>query len=172
MKKKKSKTLLLGVLKLLKKVFLYIYFFIFNKPRYGLKIIGPPHFKERVNNALKLLKEKAPHDYECVMYFIDRIECGKSLRSFIKVKTRTLILSESPKKSKFDPALTAGTLVHEACHSELYHKGLPYGDRLGEAICLKHELVTLFTLGAPLFLIKGKAKAMELEWWKKFPEGF
>ncbi len=170
--KKKSKTFFLRVLRVFKRAFQYLYFFIFNKPRYGLKIIGPPHFKERINNALRLLKEKAPHDYECVMYFIDKIECEKSLSSFIKVETRTLILSERPKKSKFDPALTAGILVHEACHSELYYKGLPYRDRLGEAICLKHEVVTLFTLGAPPFLVKGYAKAMKLEWWKKFPEGF
>lgn len=172
--KKKSKTLFLRVLRLLKRAFLYLYFFIFNKPRYGLKIIGPPHFKERINNALRLLKEKAPHDYECVMYFIDRIRCENrgGLSAHIDVETRTVAVNERPKKSKFDPALTAGILVHEACHSELYYRGLPYKDRLGEAICLKHGLVTLFTLGASPLLVKGYAKAMKTEWWKKSPKGF
>lgn len=98
-----------------------------------IQITGPSDFKESVEQALALLKEKSPEDYKLVTNFATEIQ-DKDLPANSMAKTLIYsIVIDWDKHQTYTSRVTqkdkitilAGTIVHESYHIYLSQKGLP-----------------------------------------------
>lgn len=116
----------------------------------GIEIAGSLSFVDQIRDALNLLSEALPN----IQQYIDRIEQGNRTGM---TAYKTLVLTR--KTAMYSLTWCAGTLVHEAYHSQLYHEyrdahGLPVPDdawtgQQREMECIAHQLSIMRQLGAP-----------------------
>lgn len=100
-----------------------------------IEIIGPQDFKDNVEQALALLKEKSPQDYKLVLDYVKEIQdkdlpvnsmakmtstVGIMYIDWDKHKTYTQKVTQKDKIT-----ILCGIIVHESYHIYLGQKGLP-----------------------------------------------
>lgn len=90
------------------------------------KIIGDPEYVAKITEALNILKNEAPSQYEMVVKYIRVIEVNESGSGMCawEEPPRFIIGKKSVEQfgpgSPMSPVLLAGVLVHDAAHSKLY----------------------------------------------------
>ena len=114
----------------------------------GIALEGSPGFVLQMEQALDMLKNRAPHWYNYTIRGLDKIKqvlpptpccVGVSLEG----RTFSIDYSDDPPAGySFDSHTThnAGMLVHEACHVHRYEAGLEAGGYPGEKDCLEKQL--------------------------------
>ena len=81
---------------------------------YEIDIVGSPEFKRQVAQALTLLSEKAPKEYQVVKNYIGRIEENK--RSGMLAYNKPPTYQLSLKTAQDSITWCAGTIAHDAYH--------------------------------------------------------
>ena len=109
----------------------------------GVATTGPAAFIAHTAGALALIEERAPQSYVLVLAGIETITLVEQ-GSGMDVFTRTYLVGEVTAYAPgFIEAVQrlwyAGTIVHDACHSERYTDGLPYTGREAELACLAQQ---------------------------------
>ncbi|MFW5440521.1 MAG: hypothetical protein ACKE5M_07525 [Methylophilaceae bacterium] len=97
-------------------------------PRNKIKIVGSDKFTTQTESALALLKDLAPTAFDKVQKYIGIIEQGEHSGMWAKEKPPRYEVNDTT--SFFSVTWYAGTIAHDAVHSELYHEykakhGLP-----------------------------------------------
>lgn len=121
------------------------------------RIEGDEHFVAQVTSALDLLAERAPDALGVVEGYIGRIRQGlhSGMRAFEDPPTLEL----ADPSTFYSITWCAGSIVHDALHSRLYHEWLaahgapvPAAEWTGTAIelaCNRVQLAALECIGAP-----------------------
>ena len=154
----------------------------YNPPKLGpfkIEIKGDQYCKDKVNEALDFMKDNSPKFYTKVITYIGVIECtDKNKSSYISIDTPTVTLADM----KFFVTVTqlAGTLVHEAHHSELYNQykiknkvnEVPteiHSGRKAEEQCVNETIKFLKEVNAPTNEIYYEENIFEIEgeWWNR-----
>ena len=103
----------------------FIHYFIKStlpKPAPGIKITGPEWFQNRINMALKILKEKDTESFEMVNLYLDKVTYDEYMNSKIFAEVSSIGARESffGKSSKnCDIYRLISSLYHEAYHCKL-----------------------------------------------------
>lgn len=113
----------------------------------GIRIEGSNEFVERVEAALQLLSERAPEALVRVEQGIATIRLVSSGPG-INVYSKTYLVREetafAPGYSRRDQVIwLAGSIVHDACHSNLYIQGEDHYGTAAEVTCLERQLEAL-----------------------------
>lgn len=138
-----------------------------------IQVIGDKEFVARTNEALALLKTKAPADYALVSASIGKIQqhTFSGMAAFETPPTYKVGAATS------SASLTwyASTIVHDACHAKLYHdyittykKAVPddaWTGMAAEMTCLERQIKTLKQIGAPDSEITYAQSLRGTNWW-------
>ncbi|MXY35744.1 MAG: hypothetical protein F4052_00645 [Dehalococcoidia bacterium] len=113
----------------------------------GIRVEGSNEFVEQVEAALQLLSERAPEALVRVEQGIAAIRLVSS-GSGINVYSKTYLVEEemafAPGYSRRDQVIwLAGSIVHDACHSNLYIQGEDHHGTAAEVTCLERQLEAL-----------------------------
>jgi len=154
----------------------------YNPPKLGpfeIEIIGDQYCKDKVNEALAFMKDNSPKFYTKVITYIGVIECtDKKKSSQLSEEIPRTLLADM----KFFRTVTqlAGTLIHEAHHSELYTQyrvtnkvnEVPfeiYSGRKAEEECVDETIKFLKEVNAPADEIYYEENKFEIEgeWWNR-----
>ena len=118
-------------------------------------ITGDDKFKGMVTQALDLLQEKSPPDYEMVCKQIEEISLIESFPTKYGVNAyagnngnRIFITNYLTKSDKYNSIYVAGALAHEATHSCNAKSGIVIGSSQDENIAYLREISTLRIIGA------------------------
>lgn len=124
---------------------------------FKIEIVGSSEFKQQVENALTLLRQNAPEEYEIVQRYVGKIE--ENERSGMFVDKDPPVYQMSLKTALHSITWCAGTIAHDAYHSKLYHdykekhgNPVPYDEWAGfdaEKKCIEFQLTTLRKIKAP-----------------------
>ena len=113
----------------------------------GIRIFGADEFVTQVESALQLLEERAPDALERVRQGIARIvsvPAGSGMDVFTKTFQVGWVTAFAPGFDAPQQVIwLAGTIVHDACHSNLYAEGRVYYGKEGELTCLREQLEVL-----------------------------
>ena len=116
----------------------------------GIALEGSPGFILQMENALDMLRNRAPHWYDYVIRGLDRIRQAPPEVIGVHVGGRLFDLDYSddpPPGVSYDSHTThdAAMLVHEACHVHRYEAGLEPGGLAGESagLCVETEIQAL-----------------------------
>ena len=126
--------------------------------------------------ALNLLKREVPNHYGIANQYIGEIRCVES-------GSGMAAWEEPPVFLVGEVTLTAGTIwyagtiIHDACHSKLYHDylamnsvsstpGEVYSGREAEAQCLAAQLDALRGIGAPSYMLDYVREGIDSEYWE------
>ena len=122
----------------------------------GIELAGSLSFVDQIRGALNLLSEKSPEALTNIQQYIDRIEEGDQSGMYARKRIPTLVLTQ--KTAMYSLTWCAGTIVHDACHSQLYHEyrdahGLPvpndaWTGQQREMECIAHQLSIMRQIGA------------------------
>lgn len=112
-----------------------------------IQIVGSDAFVTQVRAALQILAEHAPDALEGVERGISRI-ASVPAGSGMDVYSRTYRIGIA---TAFAPGFSvsgqviwlAGTIVHDACHSNLYAQGRAFWGKAAEVTCLERQLEAL-----------------------------
>lgn len=124
-----------------------------------IKVVGSNEFITQTEAALELLKNLSPVAFEKIQKYIGIIEQGKSSHMWAY---------EEPPRYEVDDIASfysikwyAGTIAHEAKHSEIYHQyqakhGLPvpadvWSSVDAEKICIEYQIDVMKKINAPQF---------------------
>jgi hypothetical protein len=128
-----------------------------------IDVRGTPRFRSQVNESLSLLKARAPESFQIVTNQIAIIQQAK--HSGMKAYKKRPKFELAPPTAFYSLTWCAGSIVHDACHSKLYHdflnekisRTVPDSVWTGEAAenyCSAQQLRALQALGAPVNEIK------------------
>ena len=113
----------------------------------GLAIEGSEAFVAKIEQALDLLKRRAPGWYDFSIRGLDKIkEVPDSVHAGVHVAGRTINISPIhtvDRPGERTAIWLAGIIVHEACHVHQFDAGLPYSQLAGEKPCLELQLEAL-----------------------------
>ena len=126
--------------------------------------------------ALNLLKREVPNHYGIANQYIGEIRCVES-------GSGMAAWEEPPVFLVGEVTLTAGTIwyagtiIHDACHSKLYHDylamnsvpstpGEVYSGREAEAQCLAAQLDALRGIRAPSYMLDSVREGIDSEYWE------
>jgi len=124
----------------------------------GIKVTGTGAYIERIRRALDLIEEKDPRNWYFVRKHIRRITLSGHPGMDVGGGRLTTGSEEG-----IPAAVTAGGIVHEAWHRELFFSGSPWEGREAERFCLGKQNEALERLGGtPLDL----DKVLASEYWK------
>lgn len=144
-----------------------------SKPIPGIKIIGPEWFQNRINMALKILKEKDTQSFEIVNLYLDKVIYDESLpkKIFAGVSSDGAQEAFFGKHSKnCDIYWLISALYHEAYHCKFVrNKGL--------ITHKKREFYTHIATRNMLVKINAPIKSIhridlflsDSNWWNKYP---
>lgn len=106
-----------------------------NKRIVQAKIIGSDAFAERISSAFDLIREYSPEDYKQVADSISEVrESSNETRIWPLEKICNIFIGDG------EPLwFTAGTLVHEASHVQLYKHGEAMEGEEAERKCLEKQ---------------------------------
>ena len=121
-------------------------------------IRGTPEFRERVANALALLKTNSPAGHAIVTNYVGIIEQAKHSGMRASAKPPTFDLNE--RTAFYSVTWCVGTIAHDSFHSKLYwdylkeHAKKRVPDKIwqgeeAEKRCLEHQVAVLKEIGAP-----------------------
>ena len=133
-------------------------------------IIGDDSCKESTNSAINFLKDKSPKDYQMALKYLGTIECIDS-GSVVYPWQNPPIFRVGRETINTGIFWYASVLVHEACHIELYSKGLTWKGEGPEKMCLEIQYDALVKIGANKDLLDYARGIINSEWWKNAPEG-
>lgn len=136
----------------------------------NLKVIGDISCKENTRSALELLKNGVPRYYDRVIRYIGTIECIVS-GSVVYPWQNPPLFRVGKETVNAGTFWYASVLVHEACHIELYSKGLTWKGEVPEKTCLEMQYSFLVKVGADKGLLDYTRDIINSEWWKNAPEG-
>ncbi len=142
----------------------------------SLEIKGDEDCLKRTNEALNLIKEKAESHYNEVKKYIGIIECTERQSGMAAYENPPRFqVGRSTYQS--DTIWYAGTIVHDAHHSKLYHDYLqnhpseitvPYeawGGRDSEQRCIDVQLDALQKIGADQYILDYVKDSINTEYW-------
>ncbi|MCY4072882.1 MAG: SH3 domain-containing protein [Chloroflexi bacterium] len=113
----------------------------------GLAIEGSQAFVLKIEQALDILKRRAPAWYDYVLRGLDKIkEVPASIHTGVHVAGRTFNISPIhtvDRPGERTAIWLAGIIVHDACHVHQFDAGLPYSHLEGERACLEIQLEAL-----------------------------
>ena len=127
-----------------------------------IEIAGDARFTRQVQAALALLRRRAPASYGTVARYIGRIEQGPRSGMWAYKNPPTYALADATALRSI--TWCAASIVHDACHSRLYHEHKRAHGRVPAAVwtglaaektCLADQLAAMQTFGAP---------ALEIDW--------
>jgi hypothetical protein len=124
----------------------------------GIRITGTVAYIARVREALDLIEEKDPRNWYFVRKHVRRITLSGHPGMDIGGGRLTTASEEG-----VPAAVTAGGIVHEAWHRELFFSGAPWEGREAERFCLRKQNEALVLLGA---LPLDPDEALAGEYWK------
>ena len=141
----------------------------------GLALEGSEAFVVKIEQALDLLKDRAPAWYAYSMRGLDRIkEVPESVGAGVRVTGKTFSITPSHARERpgeLTAIWLAGIIVHDACHVNLFDAGLPYSDLPGERACLELQIEALSvfnpTVQDPFGLrsVLENIENPEYQWW-------
>jgi len=141
-----------------------------------IKITGVGDCAAKTKRALDLLKNKAKSHYDTIVKYVGIIECTESQSG--------MHAWENPPRYQVGKATVdagtiwyAGTIAHDACHSQQYHDYLlensstnvpaeVYTGRNAEAQCLDVQYDALRKIGATQETLDYITKVINSEYWK------
>ena len=112
-----------------------------------LQIIGSERFIAQLQEALQLLAERDPEALvrvkEGIIVFLS-VEAGSGMDVYSKTYKVGSQTAFAPGFSRSDQVVwLAGTIVHDACHSNLYAAGETFAGKAAEISCMERQLATL-----------------------------
>ncbi len=122
------------------------------------EVVGTAVFRERVRQALDLLKLRAPSAYSMVLRYVGRIEQAPHSGMRADSDPPTFLMSDATAM----PSVTwaAASIAHDSYHSKLYHDyrdGHPgpvpanaWGGIQAEVKCMSHQLTVMQLIGSSL----------------------
>ncbi|MCY4072891.1 MAG: hypothetical protein OXG60_16480 [Chloroflexi bacterium] len=142
----------------------------------GIALEGSPGFILQMENALDMLRDRAPHWYDYVIRGLDRIRQAPPEVIGVHVGGRLFDLDYSddpPPGVSYDSHTThdAAMLVHEACHVHRYEAGLEPGGLAGESACVETEIQALEVINPNSGWIQYSRRVLanihrpECQWW-------
>ncbi len=146
---------------------------------HGVMVIGGKGFISQMEDALDLLRRRAPQWYNYTVSGLARIV--QRLESDVPgmdVGTRTFYLDYTDHYPQGYTAWqhisnTAAMLTHEACHQHRADLGLEPGGYPGEKACLAIQIETLKAINAPRFWIDSYQDTLDniddpaRQWWAR-----
>lgn len=102
----------------------------------GIRVVGEPWFRKKIEQALDLLKRKDPENYRLVVENLTEIRADSSITGlgiFARVYPATGVVRYKPWRPEL-PESVAATLAHEAMHVYAYRHSLPYSGEEGERL--------------------------------------
>jgi hypothetical protein len=136
----------------------------------AIEIVGTARFRDRVHEALALLKMKDASAFEIVTAYVKRIEEGKHSGMWAYKEPPTYQMSDAT--AYHSVTWCAATIAHDSYHSKLYHDykkshaGLVpdeiWTGRSAEQQCMKHQLAVMEHIGA---------SKPEIDWAKRQADG-
>lgn len=142
---------------------------------FEINIIGDSDCITKTNQALELLKNKAPVHYDVIIKYVAIIECSESGSG--------MYAWEDPPRYKVGKETIdagtiwySGTIAHDACHSKQYHdyllnnpsKSVPssvYTGKNAEAQCLDVQYDALSKIGATQGTLDYITHIIDSEYW-------
>jgi len=113
----------------------------------GLAIEGSAAFVAKIEQALDILKRRAPGWYDYSIRGLNKIkEVSASVHTGVHVAGRTSNISPIhtvDRPGDRTAAWLAGIIVHEACHVHQFDAGLAYSHLEGERACLEVQIEAL-----------------------------
>ena len=144
---------------------------------HGVVIVGGQGFIEQMEDALDVLKRRAPHWYNYTVSGLNRIvQRLESDIPGVDVGAKTFYLDYTDHYPQgYSPWLhisnTAAMLAHEACHVHRHLQGLEAGGYPGEKACLTLEIGVMKEIGVPAFWIAASQHTLDniddpaYQWW-------
>jgi hypothetical protein len=125
----------------------------------GVEVRGSPEFVGRIKAALQLLCDRSPDEFDIVQKYVGRIQQAE--RSGMNADAHPPTLDLSDRTSNYSLTWCAGSIVHDAYHSKLFHDyrtefGEPVPDsawrgKAREMECNQLQMSVLKNIGAPAF---------------------
>lgn len=128
----------------------------------GPAIVGSEAFQRKVQQALDLLKTRAPASWEIVRANLLVIREAAASGAYVTERRYDI----GPVTAASDPIWLASTIVHDAYHVQLYREGKPYMGAEGEAAALAKQREALVALGAPAYMIAHLDNVMATRYWE------
>lgn len=114
----------------------------------NIKVVGSYDFVERTRESMELLKDTK--SFATIKPFIHNIKEGE--RSGMRAwEDATFVVGD--RTWKHSAMWYAGTIVHDGCHSKLYHEKKPWTGPDAEVVCLKIQAEALREMKASPSLI-------------------
>jgi hypothetical protein len=133
-----------------------------------IEIVGDASFQKEMRDALELLRDKAPEDYEFVGMYVRKIvlDTGYETRPYTQ---RIDMEVHVPSNWKPDAYWWAGCIRHEAQHIyqryDIKQKSITEDER----DAWQKNIDTLHKIGAPSWMVDYYRKAPESKWWEQNP---
>ena len=124
----------------------------------GIRITGTAGFSDRIAEALALVENTDPREWYFVRKHIRKI----TLTGHPGMDVAIGRLMSGPLEGE-SAEMTAGGIVHEACHRELHFQAVPWNGREAERICIEKQNAFLSRLGAPPLNVE---ETLASEYWK------
>ena len=140
-----------------------------------ISIIGDQACQSDVNQALKLLDQRATADYHMVERYIAVIQCVPQGSGMYAYETKPRFAVGTQERNA-GPIWLAGTIVHDATHSELYHQyqakypfqPVPddaWGGRAAETTCIAAQTQALREVGGSQAQIDYLQTTLSTNYW-------
>jgi hypothetical protein len=141
----------------------------------GIRIYGPPNFREAVAAALHRLASDAPDAFALCKRFVEAVVIARN--SGVSSNRRPAIVLLGHWATQVSLPYLASTLVHEAYHCQLYWsshesssgKKVPahlYSGEEAERACIEYQTSVLKQLGGSDAEAQHLRDQMATEWWK------
>lgn len=140
----------------------------------GMEIEGPEAFVRPLQEALAIVRERAPGWLAYIVDGLSKVRLDPNARrSAVNVWTRTWHVPPSRFEGWGDPVSVIGSLVHEACHIHRYAAGLKTGELIGERACLEAQLNAareVYPTGREFYInwttnLLANIHLLEYQWW-------
>ena len=111
----------------------------------GNAYVATKDFKEKIQQALDLLKSKSPMGYNFLLNHVDCVKSGTASAADVGATPATIYIAQPT----FMASLTwlASVLTHEAMHFSLYKLKKPHTGQVAEQICNNFQLQVLRQIG-------------------------
>lgn len=159
---------------LIKKLIGYFIKTMPSKPTPGIKIIGPEWFQQRINLALKILKEKDIESFDIVNQYLDKVVYDE----YLNLKVFAGVSSLGAREAFFGKHVKnciiyflIGALYQEAYYCKLdYEEGQIYSGKKRKVSTFNAARNMLVKINAPLKSIHQIDLFLsDSNWWSKFP---
>jgi len=128
-----------------------------------IEIVGTPEFQKTVRDALNLLRDKDPEDYNFVGQYVRRIETIDRDYSAPGIYNMTVYISN---KAKCDPCYFAEVVIHEAQHIKQKYSGVFVDTETDEIAAYSKGMQVLKRIGAPQQTIDQLQKLIDSKPWQ------